>query len=117
MSLSLVQGFSKSLAMTVLSEVGDRTFFLAAILAMSHPRRQVLAGCLSSTIVMTILSAAVGMAAPNLISRELTKHIATALFLGFGLWSLWEAYNEDDDDDELAEVEAELVPVIASLVL
>ncbi|KAI7738809.1 hypothetical protein M8C21_006256 [Ambrosia artemisiifolia] len=107
MSLSLVQGFSKSLAMTVLSEIGDKTFFAAAILAMRHPRRHVLAGCLTSLVVMTLLSAAVGMAAPNLISQTLTKHITTVLFFGFGLWSLWDAYN-DDDSEELAEVEAEL---------
>ncbi|KAM0047640.1 putative Gdt1 family protein [Helianthus debilis subsp. tardiflorus] len=74
---------------------------------MRHPRRHVLAGCLSSLIVMTLLSAAVGMAAPNLISQTLTKHITTVLFFGFGLWSLWDAYN-DDDSEELAEVEAEL---------
>ncbi|PWA44494.1 hypothetical protein CTI12_AA525910 [Artemisia annua] len=108
MSLSIVQGFSKSLAMTVLSEIGDKTFFAAAILAMRHPRRHVLAGCLSSLIVMTILSAVVGMAAPNLMSRTLTKHIATVLFFGFGLWSLWDAYNGDGESEELAEVEAEL---------
>ncbi|KAK1416163.1 hypothetical protein QVD17_31951 [Tagetes erecta] len=107
MSLSIVQGFSKSLAMTVLSEIGDKTFFAAAILAMRHPRRYVLAGCLSALIVMTILSAAVGWAAPNLISRTLTKHIATVLFLGFGLWSLWDAFHEGESE-ELAEVEAEL---------
>lgn len=107
MSLSILQGFSKSLAMTVLSEIGDKTFFAAAILAMRHPRRYVLAGCLSSLIVMTILSAAVGWAAPNLISRTLTKHIATILFLGFGLWSIWDAFHEGESE-ELAEVEAEL---------
>ncbi|XP_076914866.1 GDT1-like protein 4 [Bidens hawaiensis] len=107
MSLSVVQGFSKSLAMTVLSEIGDKTFFAAAILAMRHPRRYVLAGCLSALIVMTVLSAAVGWAAPNLISRTLTKHIATVLFLGFGLWSLWDAFHEGESE-ELAEVEAEL---------
>ncbi|KAK1431702.1 hypothetical protein QVD17_08260 [Tagetes erecta] len=61
------------------------------ILAMRHPRRHVLAGYLSSLVVMTILSAAVGMAAPNLISQKLTKHI-TIVF----------------DNEELAEVEAEL---------
>lgn len=107
MTLSIVQGFSKSLAMTVLSEIGDKTFFAAAILAMRHPRRHVLAGCLTALIVMTILSAAVGMAAPNLISRTLSKHITTVLFFGFGLWSLWDAY-KDGESEELAEVEAEL---------
>ncbi|KAM7275236.1 hypothetical protein ACFE04_017102 [Oxalis oulophora] len=106
---SVVQGFTKSLAMTVLSEIGDKTFFAAAILAMSHPRRFVLTGCLSALIVMTILSAVVGWAAPNLISRTWTHHITTALFFGFGLWSLWDAFhNEGGESEELAEVEAKL---------
>ncbi|KAH9707490.1 GDT1-like protein 4 [Citrus sinensis] len=52
--------------MTVLSEIGDKTFFAAAILAMRHPRRLVLSGCLGALIVMTILSAVVGWVAPNL---------------------------------------------------
>ncbi|KAK9034314.1 hypothetical protein V6N11_050483 [Hibiscus sabdariffa] len=105
---TLVQGFSKSLAMTVLSEIGDKTFFAAAILAMRHPRRLVLSGCLAALIVMTILSAVVGWAAPNLLSRKWTHHITTVLFFGFGLWSLWDAFMESGDDEELAEVEAQL---------
>ncbi|KAI3453002.1 hypothetical protein Pfo_009665 [Paulownia fortunei] len=107
MGLSVVQGFTKSLAMTVLSEIGDKTFFAAAILAMRHPRRLVLSGCLGALIVMTILSAVVGWAAPNLIPRQWTHHITTLLFLGFGLWSLWDAFNEGEAE-ELAEVEKEL---------
>ncbi|KAL5194712.1 GDT1-like protein 5 [Glycine soja] len=105
---SIVQGFTKSLAMTILSEIGDKTFFAAAILAMRHPRRLVLSGCLSALIVMTILSVLVGWAAPNLISRTWTHHITTFLFLGFGLWSLKDAIFEEGDAEELAEVEAKL---------
>ncbi|XP_057508186.1 GDT1-like protein 4 [Actinidia eriantha] len=108
MSLSVAQGFTKSLAMTVLSEIGDKTFFAAAILAMRHPRRLVLSGCLSALIVMTILSAVVGWAAPNLISRKWTHHVTTLLFLGFGLWSLWDAVKGEGETEELAEVEAKL---------
>ncbi|KAL3830973.1 hypothetical protein ACJIZ3_019775 [Penstemon smallii] len=107
MGLSVVQGFTKSLAMTVLSEIGDKTFFAAAILAMRYPRRLVLSGCLGALIVMTILSVVVGWAAPNLIPRKWTHHITTILFLGFGLWSLWDAFNEGEAED-LAEVEKEL---------
>ncbi|KAK3033666.1 hypothetical protein RJ639_034545 [Escallonia herrerae] len=73
--------------MTVLSEIGDKTFFAAA--------------------VMCILSALLGWAAPNLISRKWTHHITTILFLGFGIWSLWDAFNEGESE-ELAEVEAKL---------
>ncbi|XVE53337.1 hypothetical protein DITRI_Ditri02bG0196100 [Diplodiscus trichospermus] len=75
---------------------------------MRHPRRLVLSGCLASLAVMTVLSALVGWAAPNLISRKWTHHITTVLFFGFGLWSLWDGFMEDGDDDEVAEVEAEL---------
>ncbi|XP_057765743.1 GDT1-like protein 4 isoform X2 [Salvia miltiorrhiza] len=107
MGLSVVQGFTKSLAMTVLSEIGDKTFFAAAILAMRHPRRHVLSGCLGALIVMTILSAVVGWAAPNLLSRKWTHHITTMLFLGFGLRSLWDAFNDVEAED-LAVVEKEL---------
>ncbi|XP_077236101.1 GDT1-like protein 5 [Tasmannia lanceolata] len=108
MGFSVVEGFSKSLAMTVLSEIGDKTFFSAAILAMRHPRRLVLSGCLSALVVMTILSVLVGWAAPNLVSRKWTHHITTVLFFLFGLWSLWEGFTSKGDDDELAEVEAKL---------
>ncbi|PIA39656.1 hypothetical protein AQUCO_02600245v1 [Aquilegia coerulea] len=108
MSFSVLQGFTKSLAMTVLSEIGDKTFFAAAILAMRHPRRLVLAGCLSALILMTILSALLGWAAPNLISRQLTHHVATLLFFGFGLWTLWEGFTGDGEAEDLAGVEAEL---------
>ncbi|XP_064965780.1 GDT1-like protein 5 isoform X3 [Musa acuminata AAA Group] len=108
MGLSLIEGFTKSLAMTVLSEIGDKTFFAAAILAMRHPRKLVLAGCLASLIVMTILSASLGWVAPNLISRKWSHHVTTVLFFGFGLWSLWEGFNEESESEELAEVEAKL---------
>ncbi|GLT73083.1 hypothetical protein SLA2020_449650 [Shorea laevis] len=105
---SLAQGFTKSLAMTVLSEIGDKTFFAAAILAMRHPRRLVLSGCLVALIVMTILSAVVGWATPNLISPKWTHHLTTLLFFGFGLFSLLEAITEGGESEELAEVEAKL---------
>ncbi|GAB2297056.1 hypothetical protein Dimus_031159 [Dionaea muscipula] len=107
-SSSVVQGFTKSLAMTVLSEIGDKTFFAAAILAMRHPRRLVLSGCLAALFVMTILSAVVGWAAPNLMSRKWTHHITTLLFFGFGLWSLWDGFHEGGETEELNEVEKKL---------
>ncbi|KAI4375233.1 hypothetical protein MLD38_013128 [Melastoma candidum] len=46
----ILQAFTKSLVMTTLSEVGDRTFCVAAILAMRYPRKSVLLGCLVSVV-------------------------------------------------------------------
>ncbi|CAM0947745.1 unnamed protein product [Alopecurus aequalis] len=108
MAPSLLGGLTKSLAMTVLSEVGDKTFFAAAILAMRHPRKLVLAGCLSALTVMTVLSASLGWVAPNLISRKWTHHVTTLLFFVFGIWSLWEGFKEDKESEDLAEMEAKL---------
>ncbi|WRX13849.1 Gdt1 family - like 1 [Theobroma cacao] len=88
--------------------VSAASLTLTVILAMRHPRRLVLSGCLASLVVMTILSAVVGWAAPNLISRKWTHHITTVLFLVFGLWSLWDGFREDGEAEELAEVEAKL---------
>uniref|UniRef100_A0A7N2KQQ1 GDT1 family protein n=1 Tax=Quercus lobata TaxID=97700 RepID=A0A7N2KQQ1_QUELO len=81
---------------------------LVQILAMRHPRRPVLLGCLASLSVMTVLSALVGWATPNLISHKWAHHITTLLFFVFGLWSLWDGIKDDGDDDEFAEVEARL---------
>ncbi|KAJ1269967.1 hypothetical protein BS78_06G018700 [Paspalum vaginatum] len=74
MSPSLFAGFTKSLAMTALSEIGDRTFCVAAILAMRHPRKLVLAGCVASSVVMTLVSSSLGWVAPNLDDDDAKKH-------------------------------------------
>ncbi|XP_024530983.1 GDT1-like protein 5 isoform X3 [Selaginella moellendorffii] len=108
MGASLIQGFLKSTAMTIVSEIGDKTFFVAALMAMRHPRGVVLTGALLALVVMTIFSAVFGWAAPNLISRKLTHNGATFLFFVFGLRSLWDAISNEEGESELAEVEAKL---------
>lgn len=35
---ALVQGFTKSFGMIFASEIGDKTFFIAALMAMKNPR-------------------------------------------------------------------------------
>ncbi|XBI76575.1 hypothetical protein VPH35_069793 [Triticum aestivum] len=82
--------------------------YLCKILAMRHPRKLVLAGCLSALTVMTALSASLGWVAPNLISRKWTHHITTLLFFVFGIWSLWEGFKEEGESEDLAELEAKL---------
>ena len=38
MACSALQGFLKSWGMILASEIGDKTFFIAAIMAMKHSR-------------------------------------------------------------------------------
>lgn len=102
--------FLKSLAMIIVTELGDKTFFIAAVLAMKHPRLLIFGGALSALAVMTVLSTAMGYTLPSLLPRSYT-HIASAfLFLYFGVRLLYESRDLDDGpSDELREVEEELI--------
>ena len=105
------EGAVKSGTMILISEIGDKTFFIAAIMAMRHSRATVFAGAIGALGVMTALSAALGWAAPALISKTYTHYLAVALFFFFGLRSLYEsllAWEGGGMRGELAETEKEL---------
>ena len=53
-----------------MSEVGDKTFFIAAILAMTNNKMVVFLGALSALYLMTILSAVLGWVVTTFIPRE-----------------------------------------------
>src|ERR1700691_2587028 len=84
----LVEGTFKALfnsfLMIIFSEIGDKPFLIAAMLAMRHPRIVVFAGAFGSLVVMSILSAAMGHLLPTLIPKQWTQVAAAALFLVFG---------------------------------
>ena len=105
------EGAVKSGTMILISEIGDKTFFIAAIMAMRHSRATVFAGAVGALGVMTALSAALGWAAPALISKTYTHYLAVALFFFFGLRSLYEsllAWEGGGMQEELEETEKEL---------
>jgi len=79
-----VHGFVQAFAMIIFSEIGDKTFLIAAILAMRHPRIVVFAGASGSLVVMSILSAAMGHILPTLIPKRWTQLAAGVLFIVFG---------------------------------
>jgi putative Ca2+/H+ antiporter (TMEM165/GDT1 family) len=102
--------FFASVSMIVVSELGDKTFFIAAIMAMRHNRWTVFGGAIGALAVMTVLSAAMGFALPNLMPRTYTHLASVALFVFFGFRLLVDAYNMESGapNEELDEVESEL---------
>lgn len=70
--------------MIIFSEIGDKTFLIAAILAMKHPRMIVFAGAFGSLVVMSILSAMMGHILPALLPKSVTELAAALLFFVFG---------------------------------
>ncbi|KAI8329471.1 hypothetical protein BC941DRAFT_442937 [Chlamydoabsidia padenii] len=107
------QSFLFSLLMIIVSEIGDKTFLIAAIMAMKHARLTVFVAAFSSLVVMSILSAALGHVVPNLIPKAYTDLLAALLFWTFGLRMIYEAYQMDPNhnDEEMQEVEQELKQV------
>ncbi|KAK9791586.1 hypothetical protein WJX73_005176 [Symbiochloris irregularis] len=105
-----LEGFLKSWGMILASEIGDKTFFIAAIMAMKHSRLTVFSGAISALAAMTILSAALGWAAPNLLSKSVTHWAAIVLFMAFGLRSLYDAFFGEtaEGPSEYEEVERSL---------
>jgi putative Ca2+/H+ antiporter (TMEM165/GDT1 family) len=109
LSRRFAEALGKSIGVIGASEIGDKTFFIAAIMAMRSSRLTVFAGALSALAAMTVLSALLGWAAPNLISKVYTHYAATILFFFFGFKTLYDAYTHTDEGgSELEEVEKEL---------
>lgn len=111
---SLIQplhSFLLSFTMIIFSEIGDKTFLIAALMAMKHPRLVVFSAAFSALIVMTILSAILGHAVPTLIPKRYTNFLASVLFLIFGAKMLREGFaipRSQGVSEEMREVEMEL---------
>lgn len=85
------RGFVASLLMIVVSEVGDKTFIITALLAMRQPQLVIFGAATAALAVMTLLSVAFGLLLPLLIPLRLTRYIAGVLFLLFGGRAVMEA--------------------------
>lgn len=109
LSRRFVEALGKSIGVIGASEIGDKTFFIAAVMAMRSSRVTVFAGALGALAAMTVLSALLGWAAPNLISKVYTHYAATILFFFFGFKTLYDTYTHTDEgESELEQVEHEL---------
>lgn len=97
--------------MILVSELGDETFIIAAIMAMRHPRAIVFAGAIGALAVMTVLSTALGLIVPNLISQSVVNKAAFVLYTFFGfrlLYIAWRADPQATMQEEMSEVEEKL---------
>jgi len=88
--LEFLTGFTAGLLLITLSELGDKTFFIGAIMAMRHPRRWVFIGVTTALFAMTVLSVLLGRVA-SLLPQHYVQWGAIALFLGFGFKLLYDA--------------------------
>ncbi|KAH0480496.1 MAG: hypothetical protein KVP17_001847 [Porospora cf. gigantea B] len=102
--------FVQSLGVIVVSELGDKTFFIAALLSMRYSAVQAFIGASGALVAMTILSTSMGNLIPFLLDEDVRHWMTVALFLGFGFKLLHEAYNMDNTkpNEELEDAEEEI---------
>ena len=100
-----------SFVLILATEIGDKTFFIAAILAMKNGRAVVFAGAMSALFIMHVLSSFMGYALPAFLPAEFTHFLAAILFFYFGLKLLYDGYYMEGEgpSEELCEVESELI--------
>lgn len=102
------EGFTASFSMIVISELGDKTFFIAAILAMRESRTLVFIGACGALALMTVLGVIFGHLL-TVIPVEITHYGAGILFFIFGIKLLYESRSMNKGvSNELREVEEEL---------
>lgn len=107
--LGFNHGFLSSLSVILVSEIGDKTFFIAAIMAMKYSRLTIFTGAILALATMTVMSVLMG-ALTTIIPRYITFYVSTALFALFGLKMLKEGFDMKADSglEEMEEVQQEL---------
>lgn len=104
-----LHGFVASLAVIIVSELGDKTFFIAAILAMKHSRLAVFSASMLALGFMTVLASVLGVAT-TIIPRIYIHYTSIILFVIFGLKMLKEGYEMSPDEakEELDQVQSSI---------
>lgn len=67
------EAFTASMGVIFGTELGDKTFFIAAIMSMRHPRFTVWFGAVGALAAMTVLSTIVGHVAPMLLPPSVRR--------------------------------------------
>jgi putative Ca2+/H+ antiporter (TMEM165/GDT1 family) len=110
MAMNAVQptlaAFGASFTAITLAELGDKTFFMALILATRHRGRWVFLGAFGALTAVTLLSLGLGYGLRELLPPAVVPWLAAVLFLGFGVKLLFDARSMGAHEAEEEEQEA-----------
>jgi len=101
-----VAAFGASLTAITLAELGDKTFFMALILAARHRARDVFIGSFAALTAVTLISLGLGYGLRELLPQSVVPWLAAALFLGFGFKLLVDARSMGAGEPEEEKKEA-----------
>ncbi|KAK9287605.1 hypothetical protein L1049_016040 [Liquidambar formosana] len=91
-------GFTAAFTLIFVSEIGDKTFFIAALLAMQYEKGLVLLGSMAALSLMTVLSVVIGRIFHSVPAQFQTtlpigEYAAVTLLMFFGLKSIKDAWD------------------------
>ena len=108
-------GFIQAFLLIFISEIGDKTFFIAGLLAAKYGKLISFTGSIGALAIMTIISTVLGQlfhAVPSSLTQGVPfdDYIAVAAFAYFGIKTLYEASKQDASlnsgiEEEKAEAE------------
>ena len=112
--------FVQAISLIFVSELGDKTFFIAALLAARASKLLTFAGCAGALALMTAISVIIGQvfhAVPASVTGglPLDDYVAIVSFLYFGVKSLLDALAVESDGEGIAEERAEAVETLESV--
>ena len=102
-----VAAFGASLTAITLAELGDKTFFMALILAARHRARDVFIGAFAALTAVTLISLGLGYGLRELLPASVVPWLAAVLFLVFGLKLLVDAQRMAANEAQEEEQEAQ----------
>lgn len=112
----MLSAFTAGLLLITISELGDKTFFIAVILSMRHSRKLVFVGVTAALAAMTVLSVIFGQILSVLTqgSKIYVHYAEIILFIAFGLKLLYDAWKmpthaEEEVIEEVIEEAKEAV--------
>ncbi|GAA5970350.1 hypothetical protein JCM21900_001653 [Sporobolomyces salmonicolor] len=103
-----LDGLTRAISVIVVSEIGDKTFLIAAILSMRHPRVTIFSGALLALAVMSLLSSLLGTIVPTLLPKRWTTFAAAALFFVFGARMMQEGLEMEAGEKGREKMEEEM---------
>ncbi|ERT05052.1 hypothetical protein M595_5014 [Lyngbya aestuarii BL J] len=101
----MLTAFTAGLLLITLSELGDKTFFIAVILSIRYSRKLVFIGVTLALAVMTILSVFVGQII-SILPRIYLHYAEIILFFSFGIKLLYDASKMSTSSNKEEEKEA-----------
>ena len=94
-----MDGFVHSTIMIVSMEFMDKTFFISAIMAMTHNKWIILIGSVAALFLMNGISCVMGVVLPMFMSRRVTVFVAAILvfYSSIELLLVYLFWREDDN--------------------